>query len=77
MSASVAGPADCSAAGCVAGATEGILSLATGAVVFTTFAVGVVTHWLVPGLPWAACFALGAIVSPPDAVSARAVLQGV
>ncbi|MBS0557136.1 MAG: Na+/H+ antiporter [Proteobacteria bacterium] len=55
----------------------GILSLAVGAVVFTTFAVGVVTHWLVPGLPWAACFALGAIVSPPDAVSARAVLHGV
>ncbi|QNA84349.1 Na+/H+ antiporter [Sphingomonas sp. So64.6b] len=55
----------------------GILSLAVGAVVFTTLAVGVVVHWLVPGLPWAACFALGAIVSPPDAVSARAVLQGV
>jgi CPA1 family monovalent cation:H+ antiporter len=55
----------------------GILSLAVGAVVFTTLAVGLVTHWLVPGLPWAACFALGAIVSPPDAVSARAVLQGV
>lgn len=55
----------------------GIMSLAIGAVVFTTLAVGVVTHWLVPALPWAACFALGAIVSPPDAVSARAVLQGV
>lgn len=55
----------------------GILSLAIGAVVFTTLAVGVVTHCLVPSLPWAACFALGAIVSPPDAVSARAVLQGV
>ena len=55
----------------------GILSLAIGAVVFTTFAVGVVVHWLVPSLPWAACFALGAIVSPPDAVSARAVLQRV
>lgn len=55
----------------------GILSLAVGAVVFTTLAVGFVVHWLVPGLPWAACFALGAIVSPPDAVSARAVLQGV
>jgi CPA1 family monovalent cation:H+ antiporter len=54
----------------------GILSLAVGAVVFTTLAVGVVVHWIVPGLPWAACFALGAIVSPPDAVSARAVLQG-
>lgn len=55
----------------------GILSLAVGAVVFTTLMVGLVTHWLVPDLPWAACFALGAIVSPPDAVSARAVLKGV
>jgi CPA1 family monovalent cation:H+ antiporter len=55
----------------------GILSLAVGAVVFTTLAVGLVVHWLIPGLPWAACFALGAIVSPPDAVSARAVLKGV
>lgn len=55
----------------------GILSLAVGAVVFTTFAVGVVVHWIIPELPWAACFALGAIVSPPDAVSARAVLKGV
>lgn len=55
----------------------GILSLAVGAVIFTTAVVGVVTHWLVPSLPWAACFALGAIVSPPDAVSARAVLQRV
>jgi Na+/H+ antiporter len=55
----------------------GILSLAVGAVVFTTLAIGVVAHWLVPELPWAACFALGAIVSPPDAVSARAVLKGV
>lgn len=54
-----------------------ILSLAVGAVVFTTLAVGVTVHWLVPTLPWAACFALGAIVSPPDAVSARAILQHV
>ena len=55
----------------------GILSLAVGAVVFTTLVVGVVTHWLVPSMPWAACFALGAIVSPPDAVAARAVLSRV
>jgi len=55
----------------------GILSLAVGAVVFTTFVVGVTVHWLMPALPWAACFALGAIVSPPDAVSARAILQNV
>lgn len=55
----------------------GILSLAVGAVIFTTVAVAVVAHWLMPELPWAACAALGAIVSPPDAVSARAVLQRV
>jgi CPA1 family monovalent cation:H+ antiporter len=52
-----------------------ILQLAIGAVVFTTAAVGYVVHWMVPSLPWSACFALGAIVSPPDAVAAKAVLQ--
>lgn len=55
----------------------GILSLAIGAVLFTTMVAAVVTKLLVPALPWAACAALGAIVSPPDAVSARAVLQRV
>ena len=50
--------------------------LAIGAVVFTTFVVGVAAHWAFPSLPWAACFALGAIVSPPDAVAAKAVLKG-
>lgn len=55
----------------------GILSLAIGAVIFTTLVVGVAVHWLLPELPWPACFALGAIVSPPDAVAARAVLQRV
>ncbi len=53
-----------------------ILQLALGAVAFTTLIVGVVAHWAVPSLPWSACFALGAIVSPPDAVAAKAVLQG-
>jgi monovalent cation/hydrogen antiporter len=55
----------------------GIMLLAIGAVVFTTFVVGVAVHWVAPGLPWAACFALGAIVSPPDAVAAKAVLERV
>jgi CPA1 family monovalent cation:H+ antiporter len=55
----------------------GILSLAIGAILFTTLIVGAVVHLLVPALPWAACFALGAIVSPPDAVAARSVLQRV
>jgi len=52
-----------------------IVQLAIGAVAFTTFVVGVVAHWVEPSLPWAACFTLGAIVSPPDAVAAKAVLQ--
>lgn len=55
----------------------GVLSLAVGLVVFTTLVVAVVTHWLMPSLPWAACAALGAVVSPPDAISARAVLRRV
>ncbi len=54
-----------------------ILQLAVGAVAFTTLVVGVAAHLAAPGLPWAACFALGAIVSPPDAVAAKAVLAGV
>ncbi|MBW8811166.1 MAG: sodium:proton antiporter, partial [Lysobacter sp.] len=55
----------------------GIGSLAVGAVLFTCIVVAVVTHLLFPSLPWAACAVLGAIVSPPDAVAARAVLQRV
>ena len=53
-----------------------IAQLAVGAVAFTTFAVGWTAHLVAPELPLAACFALGAIVSPPDAVAAKAVLSG-
>jgi CPA1 family monovalent cation:H+ antiporter len=52
-----------------------IVLLATGLVAITTLAVGVAFHWLVPGVPWPIAFALGAIVSPPDAVAATAVLR--
>jgi CPA1 family monovalent cation:H+ antiporter len=52
-----------------------ILSLATGLVLFTMLVVACVTHWLIPEIPWAASFALGAIVSPPDAVAATSVIQ--
>ncbi|AXY23592.1 Sodium, potassium, lithium and rubidium/H(+) antiporter [Komagataeibacter saccharivorans] len=55
----------------------GILQLAIGGVAFTTFVVGVTTRWLIPSMPWAGCFALGAIVAPPDAVAAKAVLRRV
>lgn len=52
-----------------------ILTLATGLVVFTTVLVGLVAHWLVPDLPLAMAFALGAVVSPTDAVAVGAITQ--
>jgi len=52
-----------------------LVSLVICAVGLTTAAVAVVAHALVPGLPWAAAIALGAIVAPPDAVAATAVLR--
>src|SRR5947199_8288526 len=38
-------------------------------------AVAWIAHFIVPALPWAAAFALGAIVSPPDAVAATAIIR--
>jgi monovalent cation/hydrogen antiporter len=52
-----------------------ILLLAIGLVATTTLAVGIAFKWLVPQAPWAVAFALGAVVSPPDAVAATAVLR--
>ena len=52
-----------------------IMLLAIGAVLFTAAAVAVVAQWLIPDLPWGAAIALGAIVAPPDAVAATAVLR--
>jgi Na+/H+ antiporter len=46
------------------------------AVGLTTAAVAVVAHALT-GMPWAAAIALGAIVAPPDAAAATAVLRQV
>lgn len=49
--------------------------LAIGLVLATTAAVAVVARMLLPGLPWAVAVALGAIVSPPDAVAAAAIVS--
>src|SRR5919112_3617312 len=48
--------------------------LAVGLVLMTTFVVAAVVH-AVAHLPWAAAFALGAIVSPTDAIAATSVAQ--
>src|SRR5690349_20048001 len=52
-----------------------VTALVVVAVAVTTAAVAVVAHALVPAMPWAAAIALGAIVAPPDAVAATAVLR--
>ena len=53
-----------------------IFLLAVGCVIFTAFMVAAATHYLI-GLPWGVGFLLGAIVAPPDAVAASAVLSQV
>src|SRR6266702_6915122 len=51
------------------------LLLAVGLTLVSTVAVGLVAHAVIPGLPLAAALALGAILAPPDAVSATAVAR--
>jgi len=46
-----------------------VLLLALGLVVLTVVAVGYFFHWLIPSMPLAVAFTLGAIVSPTDAVA--------
>ena len=52
-----------------------VTSLVVFAVGLTTIAVAAVTRWLVPEMPWAPAIVLGAIVAPPDAAAATAVLR--
>jgi Na+/H+ antiporter len=52
-----------------------ILLLSVGLILITTFAVAAVVHFLIPEMPWAIAIALGAIVSPPDAAAAAAMLN--
>jgi CPA1 family monovalent cation:H+ antiporter len=49
--------------------------LAVGLVVATAVAVAVAAHAVIDGLPWAAAFALGAIVAPTDPVAATAIAR--
>src|SRR5437867_10101618 len=52
-----------------------ILSLGVGHVLFVTIVVAWVAHRVIPGLPCAAAFVLGAVVSPPDVAAATAFLR--
>ena len=52
-----------------------IFALAVGLVFATIVCVACAAYWLIPGMTLASGFVLGAIVSPPDAVAATAVLR--
>ncbi len=53
-----------------------ISALAISLVFFTTVAVAVTTHYLIPGFSWPLAFVLGAVVSPPDAVASSGIIKG-
>ncbi len=53
-----------------------ITTLAVTLVFFTTIAVAVAAHYVIPGFSWPLAFVLGAIVSPPDAVAANSIIKG-
>lgn len=50
-------------------------ALAVGLVLVTTIVVAIVARALYPDIPWPVAVALGAIVSPPDAVAATAIVS--
>ncbi len=52
-----------------------ITSLALGLVIVTTFVVAFIFKWCFPHFSWPLAFAFGAIVSPPDATCATAILK--
>jgi Na+/H+ antiporter len=54
-----------------------VSTLVVVAVGVTTAVVAVLAHWLRPDMPWSAAIALGAIVAPPDAAAAVAILRQV
>ena len=51
--------------------------LVVAVVSITTAAVALLVRWLLPDMPWSAAIALGAIVAPPDAAAATAILRQV
>src|SRR5262245_57268003 len=52
-----------------------VTGLVIFAVALTTFIVAAMTRAIIPSMPWAPAIALGAVVAPPDAVAATAVLR--
>lgn len=55
--------------------SRAVISLAVVAVGLTVLAVALVARWMVPEVSWPVAVVLGAIVAPPDASAATAVLR--
>lgn len=54
-----------------------IMSLAVGLVLVSVLAIGLLLHWMLPAIPLAACFALGAALGPTDAVAVSSLSKDV
>jgi monovalent cation/hydrogen antiporter len=54
---------------------RGVTLSAVGLVLVTMAAVALIAHALIPGLPWAAAFTLGAIVSPTDPLAGAEIMR--
>ncbi|MFT2689346.1 cation:proton antiporter [Clavibacter zhangzhiyongii] len=52
-----------------------IVSLSVALVLVSSFGIGLLMHALFPGLSFAGALALGAVVSPPDAVAATSIAR--
>jgi monovalent cation/hydrogen antiporter len=57
------------------GNLRGLTLSSVGLVLATMAAVAVIAHELIPGLPWAAAFALGAVVSPTDPLAGAVIMR--
>ncbi|ULG74725.1 cation:proton antiporter [Macrococcus brunensis] len=53
-----------------------VVLMAIGLVFTTVIGLGYITHFMMPLIPIAACFALAAIICPTDAVAVQAIAQG-
>jgi monovalent cation/hydrogen antiporter len=53
-----------------------IILLAFGLVIFTSAAIALISHAIIPDFSLALGFLLGGIISPPDAIAATSVLNG-
>src|SRR3954447_12679855 len=54
---------------------RGLTLSSVGLVLATMTAVAVVAHELIPGMPWGAAFALGAVVSPTDPLAGAMIMR--